>query len=403
LFLVKHGRYAPFLSVTGTWALSLSKISGMKKTIIILLLVAVAICAAILIFFYVRSEKAKPLPPANIYMAGVYGTGELENDTAYFMINDSLVSLLPASARVSGIYYFNGDVYVSGIYNKEGNTTPCYWKNSELVTLPVEKYSAYTSGIFVNDRGVFVSGHINDTDKDITPCYWYNDSLIVIPVDEEESCFTRSIFADDDDVYVAGYSNYTKGDLFFINACCWMNGEKILLDTMSSSLSIATHVIKEDTSLYIAGRIIKDDTASVCIWKNGERTDIYSAYNEMPGQRMQIFNFFEAADFLMIDFQKGSLVIPGTKILAFTVSDDNTYTLASVDDSIICLINKELSYPVKDTVNAEIKAISVLAGDTLIAGMGEDSLYMWRNNIRKGIADTTIFKDRVKYFYIGRD
>jgi predicted RNA-binding protein len=375
----------------------------MKKTMIILLLVAVAICAAVLIFFYVRSGKAKPLPAANIYMAGVYGTGELENDTAYFMINDSLISLLPASSRVSGIYYFNGDVYVSGIYNKDGNTTPCYWKNSELITLPVEKYSAYTSGIFVNDRGVFVSGHINDTDKDITPCYWQNDSLIVIPINEEESCFTRSIYADDNDVYVAGYSNYTKESLFFINACCWMNGKKILLDTMSSSLSIATHVIKEDTNLYIAGRIIIEDTASVCIWKNGVRTDLYSSYNEMPGERMQIFNFFEASDFLMIDFQKGSLVIPATKILAFTVSGGNTYTIASVNDSIICLINNEPSYPVKDTVNAEIKAISVCKGDTLIAGMGEDSLYMWRNNIRKGIVDTTILKDRVKYFYFGRD
>jgi len=375
----------------------------MKKTIIILLLVAVAICAAVLIFFYVRSEKAKPLPPANIYIAGVYGTGELENDTAYFMINDSMVSLLPASSRVSGIYYFNGDVYVSGIYIKDGYTTPCYWKNSELVTLPVEKYSAYTSGIFVNDKGVFVSGHINDTDKDITPCYWHNDSLIVIPIDEEESCFTRSIYADDNDVYVAGYSNYTKGNMFFINACCWMNSEKILLDTLSSSLSIATHIAKEDTNLYVAGRIIKEDTASVCIWKNGVRKDLYSSYNIMPGKSMQIFNFFEASDFLMIDLQRGSLVIPETKILAFTVSDGNTYTLASVDDSIICLINNEPSYPVKDTIYVEIKAVSVCEGDTLIAGMGEDSLYMWRNNIRKGIVDTTALKDRVKYFYIGRD
>jgi hypothetical protein len=386
-----------------TWALSLFKISTMKKTIIILLLVAVAICAAVLIFFYVRPHEAKPLPPANIYIAGVYGTGELEKDTAYFMINDSLVSLLPAGSRVSGIFYFKGDVYVSGIYTKDGHTTPCYWKNSELITLPLEKYSAYTSGIFVNDRGVFVSGHINYPDKDVTPCYWHNDSLIVMPTDEDRSCFTRSICADEKDVYVAGYSNYTRGSMYFINACYWLNGKKILLDTLSSSLSIASHIAKEDTILYIAGRIIKADTAYVSIWKNGALTELYSADNEMPEGSVQILNMFESSDFLMINFQKGSLVIPETKIMAFAVSGSNTYILASVHDSTICLINKEPSYPVKDSVCAEIKVISVIKGDTLIAGMGEDSLYMWRNNHRKGIVDAKILNNRAKYFYIGRD
>jgi len=77
----------------------------MKKIVIILLLVAVVICAAVLIYLNIISKKGKELPPANLYAAGIYGSGELENDTAYFMINDSLVILSPAGARVSGIYY----------------------------------------------------------------------------------------------------------------------------------------------------------------------------------------------------------------------------------------------------------------------------------------------------------
>jgi hypothetical protein len=375
----------------------------MKKIIIILLLVAVAICAVVLVVLNIKSKEGKPLPPANLYVAGVYGPGELENDTAYYMINDSLVSLLPAGARVSGIYYYNKDVYVSGIYIKDGRTTPCYWKNSELVTLPVEKYSAYTSGIFVNDKGVFVSGHINDPDNDITACYWRNDSLVKLPKDEDETCFTRSIFAEDTNVYVAGYSNYSKERIFYINACSWINGEKVLLDTISSVLSVATHIVKEDTNIYVSGRAIISDSAFVSIWKNGVRTDMYAVYSEMPDKGMQIFNFFESSDFLMIDMQKGILKVPGTKIASFSVAGNNTYTLATIDDSTICLVNKKPVNPVKDTVNAGLKCISVCPGDTLIAGIGADSLYLWRNNHRKGIVDARALKDRAKYFYIGRD
>ncbi len=375
----------------------------MKKIIIGLILVAIVICAAVLVFLHLKSGEGKALPPANLYVAGVYGPGELGNDTAYYMINDSLVSLLPASARVSGIYYYNKNVYVSGIYIKDGHTTPCYWKNSMLVTLPVEKYSAYTSAIFVNDKGVFVSGHINGAGNDITACYWQNDSLVLLPKDEDETCFTRSIFAEDTNVYVAGYSNYSKKRMFYINACSWINGEKILLDTMSSVLSIATHIVKEDTNLYVSGRAVINDSTYVSIWKNRVRTDMYPFYSEMPEKGMQIFNFFESSDFLMIDMQKGILKVPGIKIASFSIAGKNTYTLATIDDSTVCLVNKKPVNPVKDTVNAELKCISVCPGDTMIAGIGSDSLYLWRNNHRKGIVDAKALKDRVKYFFIGRD
>ena len=130
----------------------------------------------------------------------------------YYIGNQKQTLALPSNAinsEATSVYVYGSDVYISGRYYTAASTDPtiatgwitCYWKNGIRVDIPVPATDgdyAYTSGIFVKNNDVYVSGGYDSaTSRKMIACYWKNGTktdLTFVP--EKADAETTGIFVD---------------------------------------------------------------------------------------------------------------------------------------------------------------------------------------------------------------
>jgi len=146
-----------------------------------------------------------------LYSVG-YETSVEKTSAIYYAGNQKQTLALPSNAlssKATGVYVYGSDVYISGVYDTAASTDPslatgwitCYWKNGVRVDIPVpnaEGDYAYTSGIFVKNNDVYVSGGYDSaTSRKMIACYWKNGTktdLTFVP--EKADAETTGIFVD---------------------------------------------------------------------------------------------------------------------------------------------------------------------------------------------------------------
>ena len=140
------------------------------------------------------------------------------------------------------IKVYNGDVYIAGTSNTNGSyyKRPVYWKNGQLLELPLpvakEKYAeGEATDIFINDKGVWVSGYYKRRGNNEIACYWENGQLKELSP-WYASAYARTLYVQGGNVYVAGrMENYEPTAKKM--ACYWKNGQVVpLFETDSLDL-----------------------------------------------------------------------------------------------------------------------------------------------------------------------
>lgn len=121
-------------------------------------------------------------------------------------------------SETQGIFVHFGDLYVAGFcgtnpsYNFIADM-PCYWKNEQLIQLPVLPGSlkGRAFGIKVIGNNVYVSGTCSDyNDKNKRACYWHNGTVYQLPVPpygpSSEGC---GIAVEENFIYIAGGAGFS--------------------------------------------------------------------------------------------------------------------------------------------------------------------------------------------------
>ena len=171
----------------------------------------------------------------HIYVGGTATTGGSNNDeNASYWDNDTLVNL-PSKGYVNSIYASGGQLYSVGYENTVEKTSAIYCAGNQKQTLdlPSSTITSKATGVYVYGFDIYISGEYNiaaSSDPNVAsgwiPCYWKNGVRVDSPVPstDGEYAYTSGIFVKNGDVYVSGgYYSATNGKLI---ACYWKNGVK---------------------------------------------------------------------------------------------------------------------------------------------------------------------------------
>jgi len=138
-------------------------------------------------------------------------------------LTDGITSSLARSIYVSG-----SDVYVAGNYGGIARL----WKNGVATDLGI----ATANAVFVSGNDVYVAGYAVGVNGSYA-CYWKNGQIVNLPLSNYRTAGANSIYVLGNDVYVAGYVGTNQ-----LDACYWKNGVITKLDggTNLSAISSST-------------------------------------------------------------------------------------------------------------------------------------------------------------------
>ncbi len=143
------------------------------------------------------------------------------------------------------------DLYFTGSADQQpddASGTPVYWKNGVLSTLPLPGGVANGSGdyIVVSGADVYIAGDEVDAERlysssdPLIPLYWKNGQLVSLPLPAgDANARVDGLEVSGSDVYAAGVSGTTNGNngdgsingSFPSHAVYWKNGNLNLLPT----------------------------------------------------------------------------------------------------------------------------------------------------------------------------
>ena len=188
----------------------------------------------------------------------------------------------------------NGEVYVAAIHVTDSpgmynyNYRPWYWKNTERINLPfpnwvsknIYKPSLSMSGIAVENGDIYTAGTWNNGRDDEKPFYWKNTEIIELPIPKNTLMYTNSrvknIIVKNGVVYNAGIYCYEIDKVWHDIPCCWKDTERLDLPLPSTSdiLINLAGIIVENGEVYISGSYGRYSNYKACYWKGTERIDL---------------------------------------------------------------------------------------------------------------------------------
>lgn len=192
--------------------------------------------------------------------------------------HDGIEEVLPSGnfnkTEAWDIAIVNNDVHIVGY----GDSTAIYWKNGEVVNLPMAaKPSAFYS-LDVHGNDIYIAGSGFSNNSKHVARYWKNGEPISLS-DGSKNEFAFGIAVDNNDVYVVGEQRPSSGKFI---AKYWKNGiSNMLGDVNYNSRAIA--VDASNGSGYITGH----DHGAIKCWKNG--THIPFANPALVGAGFDIF------------------------------------------------------------------------------------------------------------------
>jgi hypothetical protein len=236
-------------------------------------------------FIFLSCEKEKDNSTGNLSGYSIYTVGQYYDNGwkgCYWKnlertdLNGDLTSI-----TVNDIFLSDGNVYVSGHYNRGSLVEiPCYWKNTERIDLAGgSEYQAYTCAIYVENGIVYTAGRYYNGIKNI-PCYWVNTTRTDIIDYPNSTAEITDIKVKNGDVYLSGkYSVPSSFGPDDYKACYWKNG--VIYD-ISTNNSISTSIFIADDNVYLGGGynpVNAGSSYNLCYWKNGVKSDINTSGN----------------------------------------------------------------------------------------------------------------------------
>ena len=198
----------------------------------------------------------------------VYVLGDKGNQSYYWKVGQPQPIMLEGSGYV--ITVSGKDVYVGGSDNKVSGL-PCYWKDGQKISLPVNNSTDYgaVSGIAVSGSDVYMSGYNVSSTGISTAVYWKNRQQVVLASD----AFAGGIVVHGNDVYVCGNTNSDT----ISTAVYWKNGQQITL-TQNRNY-ITTNIAVSGSDVYVAGYLKQTDEqkGEAVYWKNGQQITLAQA------------------------------------------------------------------------------------------------------------------------------
>jgi hypothetical protein len=304
---------------------------------------------------YTTWSEIKPLAPQSkleiifeesIETADVYVAGYIHGKAAYWK-SGTLVSLSNGTSGFSsatGIFVDNEDVYVT---YSSGDELPLYWKNNELVELPVPAGTirGETSDVIVVNQDLYVSGHYT-TATNWLPTYWKNG----VRMDLQLPSLIRNghvdkIIVDGADVYAVGY--VYASSIAYITAALWKNGEFVPLATPTNyPVSKAYGVQVFNGHVYVSGNLRATPTdypsLRAVYWKDGvieliepttqsvataldidDAGTIYIPYHTTNQQGQQSVNYWKNGEKITLD--EGNFAFP----YQLSVVNDEVYIVGT--------------------------------------------------------------------------
>ncbi|SDD78761.1 hypothetical protein [Niabella drilacis] len=218
--------------------------------------------------------KGGPLTTGEyIFVQGkdVYISGRENSRVKCWKNGTEIFSAANNNSRASGLYVSGQHVFFAGNENLEqAYFMPWYWDNGTMYPLTNErKQHLMTSGIFVDQGAVYLSGYETVLDEDPQrdiPFYWKNGNKVLLGTTPGR---TTGIFVYNGDVYVSGYAD--NKPVF------WKNGELNRLAVTDPFLSCyATGIFVEKGIVYVSGHEFRSTPDKYLIrpryWKNGQLT-----------------------------------------------------------------------------------------------------------------------------------
>lgn len=215
---------------------------------------------------YLELDLTKPYLKRHIYVAGVVPNAN-NTPVACYWKDGNFEVLANSASTVNTVIVMNNMSYISGqIYDEDKDLDlPCYWKGGELKVLPTEGYAGFTTHMCNWGNDIYICGAYIDEGHTYNACYWKNDELIKLPI-SSSGMAPQGIFVDDKDVFVAG------GD------CYWKNNELMSLQPYQNIYKI----IKSNENIYMTGVYRSTKARSAC-WKNDEEIELENS-NEAQGE-----------------------------------------------------------------------------------------------------------------------
>ena len=183
--------------------------------------------------------------------------------------NGTFISNSTKKAESSGLFIKDNNIYISG-YESVSSTNYTYvakyWKNGEEFVLSNGSIDEYATDIFVDtNNDVYISGYSRNASNGQTkPKYWKNG--VEIPLETPQSGGAEAILKVGNDIYIVGYISTSLGSSGNRAACYWKNGVRTnLLNNAFTSTSKA--ITQNQGNIYIMGSLDGNDA---CYWKNGE-------------------------------------------------------------------------------------------------------------------------------------
>jgi hypothetical protein len=142
-----------------------------------------------------KSANAIWVASKTVYVVGMYQSGTEDNalQIPCLWTNKALTNLAECvGGNTSGICVDQGGVYISGYYsNKSEAGGPCYWKDAQRIQLPLDKvYDANANGICVKAGAVYVAGYRKVESRGLVACYWVGGKYIDLPADNANAMAT---------------------------------------------------------------------------------------------------------------------------------------------------------------------------------------------------------------------
>jgi len=208
-------------------------------------------------------------PQANVYIAG-----ELDNTAVLW--NNGQPTTFSHSREAYDIAVSGNDIYVLGWQgtNIYYDNHPCYWKaeQSQAPTMLEGGIRAYAIAVSESGSDVYVGGaqgYMGSTDEPV-PCYWKNGQRVSLPIDTPiDYGAVYGIAISGSDVYMAGNS--------YIYAVYWKNGELIqIADGEARGIAVSGN------GVYTCGYHFLFDAPipsyrprmGAAYWKNGEIVEL---------------------------------------------------------------------------------------------------------------------------------
>jgi len=145
---------------------------------------------------------------------------EPQNATAAYYKNGVRINLSSGSLNASAqnIYVFGEDVYVVGyIINSAGIYNAVYWKNGVMTT--ISSNNSTGGSIYVDNGNVYVGGTENINGNTIATIWENGVATNVGPPNLDSYCF--QVITLNSDVYAVGYETDSAGNS---EALLWKNG-----------------------------------------------------------------------------------------------------------------------------------------------------------------------------------